>query len=133
MNPRNPVTGSTYLVLGILSLVVCPFLGPVAWSMSNNALSVLDRYERSSGDVSQRGLVEAGRICGMIGTGFLALGLCLVLMRSCAATSVQSGASEDPGTTVTIDGRPASPEERKQIEAAMKNAPPAGSPHSAPK
>ena len=84
MNPRNPVNGANYLALGILSLVLCPFLGPVAWSLSNNALSILDGYERRTGDVSQRGLVVAGRVCGMIGTAFFALGLCLFLMRSCA-------------------------------------------------
>lgn len=49
MNSANPVNGATYLTLGILSLVVCAFLGPLAWSMSNNALKVLDDYEMQTG------------------------------------------------------------------------------------
>ena len=82
MNSRNPVNGATYLTLGILSLIICPVLGPIAWSMSNNALAVLDRYEPQTGDTSQRGLVVAGRICGIIGTVFFLLGLCVYLLRS---------------------------------------------------
>jgi hypothetical protein len=48
--------------------------------MSNNALEVLDRVRRydKDADDSQRGLVETGRICGIIGT--VLLGLCLLLV-----------------------------------------------------
>ena len=35
--------GTTILVLGILSLVVCQLLGPVAWVMGNNAIAEIDR------------------------------------------------------------------------------------------
>lgn len=66
------VNGTTILLLGILSLVVCSFCGPVAWVMGNNALAAIDSGQA---DPTQRGNVVAGRICGMIGTGFLALGL----------------------------------------------------------
>ena len=121
MNPRNPVNGSTYLVLGILSLVVCPFFGPVAWSMGNNALHVLDKYERNTGDVSQRGLVEAGRICGMIGTAFLALGLCLVLLRSCAVSESSSRNVDSPPPMTTMDGQPLTDEQQRQVERDIRN------------
>ena len=84
MSAHSPVNGATYLVLGILSLILCPVLGPVAWSMSNNALDVLDQYE-NGGEAGQRGLIVAGRTCGMIGTAFLALGLGVLLLRGCAA------------------------------------------------
>jgi hypothetical protein len=58
-----PARGSTIMVLGILSLVVCGLLGPVAWSMGNEELR---RIERGEVDPSTRGNVTAGRICGMI-------------------------------------------------------------------
>ncbi len=126
MNSNNPVNGSTYLVLGILSLVLCPLLGPVAWSMSNNALSVLDQYEAQTGDISQRGLVVAGRICGIIGTALFGLSLFLILLRGCAMSgqnnSSRSGYSQQDNATITVDGRPATPQERQMIEQANQDA-----------
>ncbi len=67
--PTAPVNGTMILILGILSLVVCGFLGPVAWIMGNNALA------SGNVDPSQAGSVNAGRICGMIASAFLVLGL----------------------------------------------------------
>ena len=55
--------GTTVLVLGVLSLVVCQFLGPVAWIMGNNVIAEIDR---NPGMYSNRGSVQAGRICGII-------------------------------------------------------------------
>lgn len=120
MSSNNPVNGSTCLVMGILSLVLCPLLGPVAWSMSNGALSVLDRYEAETGDISQRGLVVAGRICGIIGTVLLGLSLFLVLVRGCAMSGQRAYNQQDRGT-VMIDGRPATPQERQMIEQANQD------------
>nr|MBP7631410.1 hypothetical protein [Acidimicrobiales bacterium] len=41
--PRSPVRqhpeGTTILVLGILSIVICPLIGPLAWSMGNKAMA----------------------------------------------------------------------------------------------
>ena len=84
MNP-NPVNGATILTLGILSLVLCLPLGPIAWAMSNNALNVLDVYEPKANDYSQRGMVVAGRVCAIIGTVFSAL-RCLSCLRGAART-----------------------------------------------
>lgn len=120
MNSNSPVNGSNYLVMGILSLVLCPLLGPVAWSMSSNALSVLDRYEAETGDISQRGLVVAGHICGIIGTVLLGLSLFLVLLRGCAVSERNAYNQQNRGT-VTIDGRPATPQERRMIEQANQD------------
>ena len=63
--------GTTILVLGILGLVVCGVLGPVAWIMGNNTLAEIDA---DPGRYGNRGNVVAGRICGIIATAFLALG-----------------------------------------------------------
>jgi hypothetical protein len=62
------------LILGILSIVICAPLGIAAWIMGNNALAEIDRGE---GDLSQRGTISAGRICGMIGVAIWVIG-CLV-------------------------------------------------------
>ncbi len=67
--PQSNTNGTLILVLGILSIVCLPILGPVAWILGNNALK--------SGyvDPSQLGQINAGRICGMIGSAFIVLGL----------------------------------------------------------
>ena len=65
------------LVFGILSLVVCPFFGVAAWLMSDT-----DLREMAQGrmDPSGRDMTKAGRICGMIGTGILALQLLIIFV-----------------------------------------------------
>ncbi|MBX3285798.1 MAG: DUF4190 domain-containing protein [Actinobacteria bacterium] len=60
--------GTTILVLGILGIVVCAVLAPVAWVMGNNALREIDAQP---GRYSNRGIVQAGRLCGMIYSLFL--------------------------------------------------------------
>ncbi|MEV4801603.1 DUF4190 domain-containing protein [Nonomuraea sp. NPDC049421] len=68
--PQSHPNGTTILVLGILSLVVCGVLGPFAWVMGNKALQEID----SSGYVYEnRGQIQAGRICGIIGSIWLIL------------------------------------------------------------
>jgi len=64
------------LVLGILSIVCIPLLGPVAWIMGNKALQELDQ---GFGDPNSRGLVVAGRILGIIGTVLLVLSCIYVI------------------------------------------------------
>ena|SRR5438552_10592021 len=66
-----PHRGALILTLGILSLVICGFLGPVAWIMGNN-----DLKEIKSGrmDREGEGLTQAGRICGIIATIFMVVG-----------------------------------------------------------
>ncbi len=62
--------GTTILVLGILSLVICQLLGPVAWIMGNNALKEIDASPSRYGN---RGQVQAGRICGIIASVLMIL------------------------------------------------------------
>lgn len=64
--------GSTILILGICSLVVCQLLGPVAWVMGNNAIREIDANPYA---YSNRSNVQAGRICGIIATALVALWL----------------------------------------------------------
>jgi hypothetical protein len=60
------------LVLGILGLTGCQVLGPVAWVMGNQY-----RTECMIDDREPDQLAVVGRVLGMVGTGFLVLGLCL--------------------------------------------------------
>jgi len=70
--------GTTILVLGILSLVVCGLLGPFAWSMGNKALREID--SNPSVRFSNRGNISAGRICGMIASILLIVGIGLFVL-----------------------------------------------------
>ncbi len=73
----KPHRASTVFVLGILSIVLCPFCGPAAWTMGNS-----DLQEMASGrmDYSGRDLTQAGRICGIVGTIFLLLQIFVVAL-----------------------------------------------------
>jgi uncharacterized membrane protein YjgN (DUF898 family) len=83
--PQNPGPGAAswgpqqdhpratiVLVLGILGLVLCQLLAPVAWIMGNTAVREIDE---SGGRYGGRGSAQAGRICGIIGTVLLVLSI----------------------------------------------------------
>lgn len=85
MPPASPVNGQIVLILGLSSLastVLCGLfcgimallgggLGVAAWIMGNQALATLDRV----GDpLLQRGMVNAGRICGIVSVALAILG-----------------------------------------------------------
>jgi len=73
--PRSS-NATTILVLGILSLVVCAVMGPIAWWMGSAELKAID-----AGLVSQqdRGTVNAGYICGIIGSILMLISIVMVL------------------------------------------------------
>jgi hypothetical protein len=81
----------TVLVLGILGLALCQVLGIPAWIMGNRVVREIDA---SGGAVGGRGLAQAGRICGIIATVFLALALLLVLGIAVFGTVVTSSFSD---------------------------------------
>jgi len=68
----KPHRGTLILVLGILSLVVCQPLGIAAWIMGNGDLKQIDA---GTMDPTGRGTTNAGRICGIIGTVLLIIGV----------------------------------------------------------
>lgn len=80
---REHPQGTLILVLGILSLVICGFLGPVAWVMGNNALAEIDQ---NPGAYTNRGQVQAGRICGIIATVLLILGVVVFILVAVASS-----------------------------------------------
>ncbi len=61
--------GTLILVLGILSIVACGILGPVAWIMGNKAIKEIDANPAA---YSNRGNAQAGRIIGIVATCLLA-------------------------------------------------------------
>jgi len=68
---REHPSGTTVLVLGILGLVVCGLLAPIAWVKGNTAKREMDA--QPGVEWTNRGNITAGRICGMIGTALIAL------------------------------------------------------------
>jgi len=79
--------GTKVLVLGILSIVICGLLGPFAWVIGNRVLREIDQ---SGGRYSNRGTVNAGRICGMIATILLLLGIVASILLIAAGASSDS-------------------------------------------
>ena len=69
-----PHRGGTIIALGIVALVLLPcstiICGPLAWIMGNSDLAEI-RAGRM--DPSGEGMVQAGRILGMISTGLFVL------------------------------------------------------------
>lgn len=65
------------LVLGILGLILCQVLAPAAWIVGNSELRGIDEGRRPP---DNRGLANAGRILGIIGTALLALGMLLLVV-----------------------------------------------------
>ena len=70
--PVKHPKSTTVLVLGILSLVCCGLLGPVAWVMGNTAVKEIDA---SPGRYEGRDTANIGRILGIIATVLLVLGI----------------------------------------------------------
>lgn len=74
------------LILGILGVVCCWILGPVAFFIGNASLN---RINASNGTLGGSGLAQAGRILGIIGTIILALAILGVVIN--IITSVSRG------------------------------------------
>jgi len=68
----KPHRGTLILVLGILGLVVCGPLGIAAWVMGSGDLKEIDA---GTMDPAGRGTTQAGKICGMIATILMIIGV----------------------------------------------------------
>lgn len=64
------------LVLGILGIVCCGVMAPIAWYMGKKELDAIGRGELPG---TGEGLAKAGMILGIVGTALLGLGLLWVL------------------------------------------------------
>ena len=65
---------TTILVLGILGLIFCQLLAPVAWYMGKQRINEV----RAAGH-PEPGTLKAGYICGIIGSIALLLGIVVVV------------------------------------------------------
>ena len=74
--PDHP-SATTVLVLGILGLVLCQVLSPVAWVMGNRVVREIDA---SQGRQGGRSSANAGRVCGIVGTILLGVAVVVVLL-----------------------------------------------------
>jgi hypothetical protein len=68
---------TTILVLGILGLIICGILAPVAWIMGKNELEAIDSGRRPP---ENRGTANAGKILGIIGTVLIGIGLLILIL-----------------------------------------------------
>lgn len=69
--PSHP-QATTVLILGILGLVLCQIIAPVAWVMGKRVVREIDA---SQGQYVGRSEAQAGTIMGIIGSVLLGLGL----------------------------------------------------------
>ncbi len=72
----------TALVLGILSILICQLLGPVAWKLGSDELRGIAEGRRPPEGLS---MAQAGRITGIIGTCLLGLAVAFLLFFLVAA------------------------------------------------
>jgi hypothetical protein len=86
-NPYYPSTGPAFpapdhpqtaliLILGIIGVSVAQVCAPFAWYFGNKAKAEI---EASNGALGGLGMVNAGRIMGIVGTVILALSLLIVV------------------------------------------------------
>ncbi|WP_433592115.1 DUF4190 domain-containing protein [Nocardia sp. CA-145437] len=64
------------LILGVMSLVFCQLLGPVAWIMGGKARREI---RDSHGAIGGAGMVTAGWICGIVATALMAMVILFVV------------------------------------------------------
>jgi hypothetical protein len=90
--------GGLILALGILSIVLVRLcggiiLGPIAWVMGNNALTAIDSGRANP---TERGMVVAGRVCGIIGTilNLLIIAVLLVVFGLVGLAAYRQGSSK---------------------------------------
>ncbi len=82
---REHPSGTTVLVLGILGLVLCGVLAPVAWIKGNAAQREMDAQPNVNW--TNRGSVTTGRILGIVGTVIILLGIVFVIIAFAALGS----------------------------------------------
>lgn len=86
------------MVLGILGIVACGVLAPIAWYMGSKAMADIDE---NPGAYSGEGEVRTGRILGIVGTALLALAAVIlvvglvVLLIAAASGGFDSGGMPD--------------------------------------
>ena len=73
---KSSSKGTISLVLGIIGIVCCGLLGPVAWILGKQELNAIAAGQSPA---SGEGVAKAGMILGIIATVLLAFGLLWIL------------------------------------------------------
>lgn len=79
----RPHRGVTILILGLLSLVICGFFGPVAWIMGTRDL---EEMRAGTLDPEGRTLTRVGQVLGVVGTLLAVVQVALVIVYLLAAS-----------------------------------------------
>jgi uncharacterized membrane protein len=73
--PRNDSEATTIFVLGLLGLVACQFLAPVAWIKGSSYRTTCRLME-----TQPSGLATAGWVCGIVGTIMLVVSVLFMVL-----------------------------------------------------
>ena len=88
-NPSGAQSKATMiLVFGILGIVCCGLLAPVAWYMGKNEVRMIEAGQLPANTL---GTAKAGMICGIVGT--ILLGLSLIWIFFAGGMAVIQGMS----------------------------------------
>ncbi len=87
---RDHPQGTLVLILGIVSIVVCQATGPFAWVMGRKALAEIDANPSA---YANRGMVQAGMICGIVGTVLLVFAVVILVVYFGLVAAVFSAAA----------------------------------------
>lgn len=86
--PIEHPQGTAILILGILGIFFCGILGPVAWVMGNGAMREINARP---GAYTNRGIVQFGRILGIIETFLIVIGIVAFIALFLSAAANTSG------------------------------------------
>ncbi|MFB8281933.1 DUF4190 domain-containing protein [Nocardia colli] len=75
--PQEHPQATMILILGILSLVFCQVIGPVAWVMGKRALNEIDA---SGGALGGRSNVMVGYVCGIIASALIIISIIFIVL-----------------------------------------------------
>lgn len=93
--PKHP-DSTTVLVLGILGIALCQFLGPFAWYKGNKVLADM---QANPGKWSGESEVNLGRILGIVGTALLGLLAAIIFLYGFAFVLIVIAAITETGGT----------------------------------
>ena len=76
---------TTALVLGIVGIVCCGFLGIAAWVMANNELEAIASGRR---DPVNEGTAKTAKVVGMVATALIALPVLLFILAGVGSITI---------------------------------------------
>ena len=74
--PQQSSKATMAVVFGVLGIVCCGLLAPVAWYLANDELKAIDAGRLSE---TNRGMAQVAKILGIIGSILLVIGLLWII------------------------------------------------------